>query len=252
MRKSMLLPLALMLVLPLCACSVPVAGSDSAVGEAIEEDGMTLTKIGVHSWVFTSYYAIQGSPVPANGMLIATREGFVMVNTPWTDEQTEALLKWIDNHFGKKVVLALFTHAHIDCIGGIKEMQNEGIRSISTKLTAEAAEKNGFAEPEIGIEKEIQSFNVGGVRFETYYPGKAHTADNITVWIPEDKVLYGGCMIKSADAANLGDTADADLGSWPSALDAVKKRYPDAEIIVPGHGAWGNMDLLDHTAKLCE
>lgn len=251
MKKSFGLLLSLLLIMLVSSCSAPVAGATIPLGKTfVGEDDMTLTKVSDHVWIFTSFFNYNGSPTPANGMLIATSTGFVMVDTPWTDSQTESLLKLIEKQFGKKVELALFTHAHIDRIGGIKELQSQKIKAISTELTAQTAVKNGFLKPEISITQDIQAFDLDGVRFEAYYPGKGHTADNITVWVPSDKVLFAGCIVKSMNAENLGETADADVGNWPSALDNLKKRYSDAAIVIPGHGDYGGMELLDHTLKL--
>jgi metallo-beta-lactamase class B len=44
------------------------------------------------------------------------------------------------------------------------------------------------------------TFNIAGVTLQAYYPGAGHTRDNIVVWVPQDKVLFGGCLIKSLEA----------------------------------------------------
>lgn len=41
------------------------------------------------------------------------------------------------------------------------------------------------------------------------------------MWVPRTRVFFGGCFLKSPDAADLGDVADADLAAWPASLDAV-------------------------------
>jgi metallo-beta-lactamase class B len=46
---------------------------------------------------------------------------------------------------------------------------------------------------------------------------------------------YGGCLVKSMAAADLGFTGDADLAAWPAAIRKVQARYRDPTI-VPGHG----------------
>ena len=71
------------------------------------------------------------------------------------------------------------------------------------------------------------------------------------VWIPVDQVLYGGCLIKSMQSTNLGNTADADLRQWGPSIQNLKKRYAHAKLVVPGHGAVGGIELLQHTFELC-
>ena len=48
-------------------------------------------------------------------------------------------------------------------------------------------------------------------------------------------MLYGGCLIKSMEAKDLGFTGDANLTSWPEAVRRVSAKYPK-KTIVPGHG----------------
>ena len=43
----------------------------------------------------------------------------------------------------------------------------------------------------------------GTYSIEAFYPGPGHSPDNIVVWIPEARVLFGGCLVKSAGAKGL-------------------------------------------------
>jgi len=65
-------------------------------------------------------------------------------------------------------------------------------------------------------------------------------------------ILFGGCMIKALDAKDLGFSGDADLAAWPKSVRKVLERYPDARIVVPGHGHWRDLELIRHTIRLCE
>ncbi|HOZ15061.1 MAG TPA: hypothetical protein PK784_09755 [Tenuifilaceae bacterium] len=38
--------------------------------------------------------------------------------------------------------------------------------------------------------------------------------DNIVVWIPLEKILFSGCMAKSTNSTNLGNTVDGDLKAY--------------------------------------
>jgi metallo-beta-lactamase class B len=63
-------------------------------------------------------------------------------------------------------------------------------------------------------------------------------------------VLFGGCLVKSEESSDLGFVGDADLAHWPVAIEAVRARYPDAAIVVPGHGAPGTRRALERTLEL--
>lgn len=69
------------------------------------------------------------------------------------------------------------------------------------------------------------------------------------VWLPDTKLLYGGCFVKGADATTLGNIADADLARWPASIQRVLSLYGGAKVVVPGHGDLGGPELLTHTLK---
>lgn len=71
------------------------------------------------------------------------------------------------------------------------------------------------------------------------------------VWIPRQKVLFGGCLVKRRGGSR-GYLAEADLAAWPETIRKVKAAYPQAEIVVPGHGSPGTLDYLDFTAEMIE
>jgi len=83
-----------------------------------------------------------------------------------------------------------------------------------------------------------------------YYPGAGHTEDNIVVWLPKEKILFGGCLVKSLHAKHLGYTEDAVISEWPNSIQKIINRYPDIKLVVPGHGSIGDVSLLTHTQKL--
>lgn len=93
---------------------------------------------------------------------------------------------------------------------------------------------------------------VGDRRVELYYPGAGHAPDNIVAWVPDRRLLFGGCLVKSAVAESLGYRGDADLAAWPGSIAAVRARFPDAALIVPGHGEPGSTELYTNTLRLLE
>ncbi len=148
------------------------------------------------------------------------------------------------------VLNSVITHAHDDRIGGISTLLEQKIDVRSTSMTMKEAEKNGFNKPltELDLEPVIQ---VGDTVIETFYPGEGHSKDNITVWLPKYKILFGGCLIKSEDSKDLGSTTDANIEQWPKSVKNVFDKYKeDAETVIPGHGKWGGINLIEHTLKL--
>jgi len=44
-----------------------------------------------------------------------------------------------------------------------------------------------------------------------------------------------------------GKLSDADIDAWSASIQRVMERYPEATVVIPGHGVPGGLDLLDHT-----
>jgi len=68
-------------------------------------------------------------------------------------------------------------------------------------------------------------------------------------YVPSEKALFGGCLLKHVNASK-GNLADANTSEWSSSVAKIKKEYPDLEIVIPGHGKNGGIELLDYTIKL--
>ena len=190
-----------------------------------------------------------GRGIPANGMIARTPRGLLLVDTGWTEGQTERLVAWGERALGAFFVQAIVTHSHGDRTGGIPALTRHGIPVAALDLTIDKL--RGTVErtprPLLTVAAPIHSDPLG---FEAFYPGAGHAADNIVVWFPGPRILFGGCLVKSEAAADLGNTADADLASWPRAVEAVLDRYPTAALVVPGHGAVGTTAALTHTIEL--
>lgn len=128
-------------------------------------------------------------------------------------------------------------------------MKERGIKAHSTALTAEIAKENEYEEP-LGDLQTITNMKYGNMKVETFYPGKGHTEDNIVVWLPQYKILAGGCLVKSTEAKDLGNVADAYVNEWSGSIENVLNRYGNMISVVPGHGHVGDKELLLHTLDL--
>ena len=170
--------------------------------------------------------------IPSNGLIAVTAHGLLLVDTAWTEAETEAVLKWGEARLGQPWVGAIITHDHADRDGGLAALQRRHIPIAALDLTVAKLQKRGM-----GGVTTLFTAKAGALQdprgFEAFYPGPGHTSDNIVLKFPQ--VLFGGCLIKAADAPDLGFTGDADLASWPAAVQRVAARYPKVKII-PGHG----------------
>ncbi|MBX7150900.1 subclass B1 metallo-beta-lactamase [bacterium] len=200
-------------------------------------------------WIHTSYKNLNGHPFPSNGLVVVTSGSVFIVDTAWGDSVTIQLVKWVRKKFNKPIRWILSTHFHDDRLGGIVQAHREHVSVMAYYLTKQMAEKNKLPLPDVVFQHD-STFSIDEMEFQVYYPGAGHSPDNIVVYIPSVHVLFGGCLVKSAESTDLGFTGDAVLNEWPISIDHVMKKFPDAAIIIPGHGETGNKDLLIHTMNL--
>jgi len=203
-------------------------------------------------WMHTSWHDVPGyGLIASNGLVVEGDASVVVIDTAWTPDATEALFDWIDAQIGKPVDAVVITHAHSDRMGGLSVAHRRGAVSYATAATIEDAQMRGLS----AINHQLETGTEGllflhGVALEIYFPGHAHTRDNIVVYEPRSGVLFGGCLVRAQDTQTLGNTADGSVENWANAADAVRHRFPDAAIVVPGHGDPGDLTLLSHTADL--
>lgn len=188
---------------------------------------------------------------PANGVIYVKNGHALLLDTPVTNEQTEQLVQIIQEKLNADITLFIPNHFHEDCMGGLEYLQSLGIPSISLERTREICEEKGLPIPDEGFTNEYQlTGDFAGVI--CFYPGKAHTEDNISVYFPDQGILFAGCMAKSLKSKGLGNLADAFPEEWAQTIQTLMDRFPDAQIIIPGHGSQGGRDLLEHTKQLVE
>jgi metallo-beta-lactamase class B len=173
----------------------------------------------------------------------------VLIDTPWTSDQTRRLVIWAEEELQAPVTHVVVTHFHPDCMGGIAIAHERQIPTYGSVRTAELAAAEGQPPPRTLFES-VKTLKVGDETLELFAPGAGHAPDNIVVWLAERRVLFGGCLIRSAAARRLGHLGVADLERWPATLDRVQQRYGEPALIVPGHGSPGGVELIDKTRRL--
>lgn len=185
----------------------------------------------------------------SNGMLFIKNNKAVMVDTPVSNRNTEGITKFIKEKWGVTLDLLIIGHHHIDCMGGIDYIHSQGIKSIANSRTIEKCKALNLPIPIASFEDSLV-FNFNGLQVVCRYFGAGHAIDNITVWLPEYHILFGGCLIKSSDATRLGNLTDAIVADWDITVSNIIAKYKDIKIIIPGHGNYGGPELLTHTIDL--
>jgi metallo-beta-lactamase class B len=220
-------------LLAACAPTVPHAA-------VVDRPGASLTPLRGPVSLHRSEGVVDGQTYGANGLVV----GPILIDTAWTAEQTEQLYARV------KVREVVVTHAHEDRIAGLDVLARHGVESYALERTQHEARAHGRPVP-TNVLGEEGTLELDGTRVEYFFPGAAHAPDNLVVYVPEQKVLFGGCMVRALESG-LGPLGEADLRSWQQAIERVRVRFPGATLIVPGHGEPGGRELLAHTRALVD
>lgn len=233
----------------LLGTTIPSANAQKGMKWQLSED-VFIERIDEDIWRHVSHKTYQGGgPVPSNGLIVRSGAEALLVDTAFNNEQTGLILDWIGKELKARTIMAVITHHHEDRLGGIHEVHKRGIRTLASAITVRLAKQKGLEPPEEVFDKSID-LNLGNRVVQAIYPGPGHAIDNIVVWIPDRKILFGGCLIKSAQAEDLGNTKDADMKQWPGTVEAVYKQFGQARMVVPGHGDVGGLNALTRTLEL--
>jgi len=211
-------------------------------------------------------------PWSHNSLLVEMQNsGILLVDTPYTPEATNELLKWGSAKLGNRNMVAINTGYHYDNLGGngaliaagikvygsdaipaLLSQRGEALRTLTLSWLADPryseyyeAHKNlKYIPPNAlyHLQKGL-TLNFGNESAVVYYPGPTHTPENVVVYFKERNILFGGCMILAGDS--VGDTIDADLQEWSRSLENLRQFKID--LLIPGHGDRMDPQLIDHT-----
>ncbi len=224
----------------ICFLILTLVGFGQKKTEKISEN-LSYTKLNKHTYIVVSHGY-------CNGLVYVDGKEAAIISTPTSDTATKELVQWINTKLKAQVVACIADHWHDDAMAGIDVLQAEGIKTFASKRTQDIAKQKSLPVPQIAFDDEI-TIAVGSKTIVARYFGPVHTADGSMVWLPNEKILFGGCGVKSLDGW-VGNIGDADLMEWSTSIEKLKAAYPDIKIVVPGHGQHGDTGLLTYTINL--
>lgn len=209
----------------------------------------------------------------SNILAVKMKDGTVfLASSSFEGVGTETLLTWVKKNLNPKRIVAVNTHFHMDGTGGNEVYKKNAVEIWSSEMTKKLQLEFGqtminkvapdydrkelrerilkskvVVADHIFSAKEGKTFDFSGEKVEVYYPGPAHSLDNVVVYFPKQKLLFGGCMIKPDELGYLGD---ADVKAWPQSARNLKKF--DVQTVVRGHGSWGGPEFIDKTIAVAE
>ncbi len=223
------------------------------------------------------YLVVHRFPGACNSLLVqCDTDTFVWADTPLTNRATEQVHQWLKKRHNDPNVIQINTGFHNDNLAGNGYLIAQGIPCYGADLTPKLIKEcwprtvamvlpyyerageqyqKGLLAPLVPPNRlyplnEGLQLQIGEESIEIYFPGPSHTRDNVVVYFKNRGILFGGCMIKGANARTPGFTGDADMAAWPDSVQKVLERYPAARVVVPGHGRWGDHMLTRHTIRL--
>ncbi len=188
----------------------------------------------------------------SNAYFVITDEGVVVIDLLSTYKLGKELLQTIAGVTKKPVKFAVVTHYHTDHFYGVRAFKEAGATIIAHKWAEEYVSKESswnFYEarkkilkehlegttmetPHIYIEEdEGITLELGKKTFVIRQFCKGHTAGDVMVWMPEEKVLFGGDIVFDGRLPFLGSGFSK---SWLKCLDRILEMDP--LFVLPGHG----------------
>ncbi|AEV33639.1 Zn-dependent hydrolase, glyoxylase [Owenweeksia hongkongensis DSM 17368] len=207
-----------------------------------------LEKLTEHVYVHTSLTKLaEWGKFPSNGLIYINGSKAWLLDTPMDDSLTIKLIDHLEQEMQLKIIGFIPNHFHDDCTAGMDILKEHNIPSYCFYKTSKLHTEEPYCN---FVFHSDTTFLLDDSPIQTFYPGEAHSPDNIVCYLPNEKVLFGGCMVKSADSKTLGNLSDANLENWPQAINNVIDKYPNLKSVIPGHGKIGETNLLQHTLDL--
>lgn len=215
-----------------------------------QSDNLIIQRLSAHVYRHISYLNTETfGKVECNGMIVMNGNEAIIFDTPANNESSAELTGYLRK--ANCIITAIIaTHFHEDCVGGLEKFNEYNIPCYASDKTITLLKNKGrlFSKPIRGFKKSL-TLKTGDKKVYARYFGEGHTKDNVVGYFPEEKAVFGGCLIKEVDAGK-GYLGDANVAVWAETARKVKLAYADAKIVIPGHGETGGTELFDYTIKL--
>jgi glyoxylase-like metal-dependent hydrolase (beta-lactamase superfamily II) len=203
----------------------------------------------------------RGSEGRPNAGFIVTDAGVVVIDALASPQQGEQLARAIRGVTSQPIRWLVLTHHHPDHHFGAIVFRRLGAKVIAHPdrrvLASEAGEDALIADwvRVVGLDAmrgfefadipdrpvtATDTLQLGGKTIVITHPGAAHTAGDLMVWLPRERVLFAGDILVE-DGVTM--VVDGDSGELLKALGKIDSLKPG--IVVPGHGA-----IPSHTTDL--
>jgi len=232
-----------------CAVLVAVSLAWASTPEPVHP-GLRPLAPGVYAVVGDTGRGSEGRP---NAGFVVTDSGVIVVDALASPRQAEDLLGAIRSVTKQPVRWVVLTHHHPDHHFGTAVFRRLGARVIAhpdrrvlasesgeDALTADWVRVVGldamrgfeFADKPDRPVTGTDTLRLGGRTLVISHPGAAHSAGDLIVWLPSERVLFAGDLLIE-DGVTM--VVDGSASVLLQALAALERLHP--RTVVPGHGA---------------
>jgi glyoxylase-like metal-dependent hydrolase (beta-lactamase superfamily II) len=227
------------------AADAPGAGTGPA---------MTVVQVAPHSFYVQGLSQLGSGANQnfiSNAGFVITPKSVVVIDALGSPKLAERLTAEIRKLTDKPISDVILTHYHADHIYGLQYFKQLGahitahvaakeyMQSDTARLRLEASRTD--LAPWIDAQTRLvaadtwiegaTTLRVGGVVFELDRVGPSHTPEDITVYVPSEKLLFAGDLFFNGRLPFVGK---ANSGQWIRSLDRLLGY--DTRAVVPGHG----------------
>jgi glyoxylase-like metal-dependent hydrolase (beta-lactamase superfamily II) len=192
---------------------------------------------------------VEGRP---NAGVVVTGDGVVVIDALASPRQGEELLRTIRGITDQPVQWLVLTHHHPDHHFGAVILRKAGARVIAHPdrrvLAGEGGEDALIADwvRVVGLDAmrgfefadtpdrpvtSADTLRLGGKTLVVTHPGSGHSAGDLLVWLPRERVLFAGDVLVE-DGVSM--VVDGNSDELLRVLDVVDSMEP--AVVVPGHG----------------
>jgi glyoxylase-like metal-dependent hydrolase (beta-lactamase superfamily II) len=193
---------------------------------------------------------VEGRP---NAGFVVTGDGVVVIDALASPRQGEQLLRTIREITDQPVKWLILTHHHPDHHFGAVALRKAGARVIAHPDRRVLATEGGedaliadwvrvvgldamrgfeFADTPDRAVTTADTLRLGERSIVVTHPGAGHSAGDLLVWLPKERVLFAGDVLVE-DGVSM--VVDGNADELLRVLDRVDSLH--AAIVVPGHGA---------------
>jgi metallo-beta-lactamase class B len=199
-----------------------------------------------------------------NSMVYVGDTSVTVIGATWTPNTAKQLVTEIRKISSAPITEVIDTNYHPDRAGGNAYFKAIGTEIVATEITQEQMvrgwddviqfTRSAFpaypALPLVLPDKIVNSdFTLQDGRIRGIYLGPSHTQDGLFVYFPEEKVLYGNCILKE----KIGNLKYADLVEYPKTLRKLKVLNLGYDTIIAGHySALHGPELVDQYLALLD